>query len=75
MVLHKHGDRLYKGLITTLSTHLKTIARKIEATQGVPFLKELKKRWDEHNKSTQMIRDILMVGHRTGVLHGAWLAP
>jgi hypothetical protein len=33
----------------------------VEATQGLPFLRELKRRWDDHNKSTQMIRDILMV--------------
>ena len=61
MVLHKYGDRLYQGLIRTLTTHLQVISAKIEATQGVPFLKDMKKRWDEHNKSTQMIRDILMV--------------
>lgn len=29
--------------------------------QGESFLKELKARWDDHIKSTQMIRDILMV--------------
>jgi hypothetical protein len=29
--------------------------------QGTPFLQELVSRWNEHNKSTQMIRDILMV--------------
>lgn len=61
MVLHKYGPRLYDGLIRTLTAHLTEVAGKIEATQGVPFLRELKKRWDEHNKSTQMIRDILMV--------------
>jgi hypothetical protein len=47
----------------------------IEATQGLPFLRELKRRWDDHNKSTQMIRDILMV--RPGVLwwtHAVWKA-
>ena len=62
MVLHKFGDRLYNGLTRTLTLHLKDVAAKVEATQGVPFLKELKKRWDEHLKATQMIRDILMVG-------------
>jgi Cullin family len=64
MVLHKFGDRLYSGLQKTLIDRLKTVAAKIEAAQGEPFLKELKKRWDEHNKSTQMIRDILMVSPR-----------
>jgi cullin 3 len=61
MVLHKHGDRLYNGVIDTLSRHLKSISSRVAAAQGETFLKELKNRWDEHVKSTQMIRDILMV--------------
>lgn len=61
MVLHKHGERLYNGLISTLSEHLQEIARLVEEKEGVSFLAELKKHWDDHNKSTQMIRDILMV--------------
>ena len=69
MVLHKHGEKLYSGLIATLKEHLKGVASKIEATQGVPFLKELKRRWDDHNKSTQMIRDILMVRARLRGVH------
>ncbi|GLC32977.1 Cullin-3A [Pleodorina starrii] len=68
MVLHKHGPRLYDGLIATLRAHLSDIAGKIEGKEGSPFLKELKKRWDEHNKSTQMIRDILMYMDRTFVV-------
>lgn len=68
MVLHKYGDRLYNGLTRTLTLHLKDIAAKVEATQGVPFLRELKRRWDEHIKATQMIRDILMYMDRTYVL-------
>ncbi|GFR47201.1 hypothetical protein Agub_g8881, partial [Astrephomene gubernaculifera] len=68
MVLHKHGPRLYEGLILTLKAHLTDIASKVEGKEGAPFLKELKKRWDEHNKSTQMIRDILMYMDRTFVV-------
>ena len=64
MVLHKYGDRLYTGLKKTLTDQLKTVAGRIEASQGLPFLRELKKRWDEHLKATQMIRDILMVRGR-----------
>eukprot|EP00798_Chlamydomonas_sp_ICE-L_P002801 gene2801-12676_t len=67
MVLHKYGDRLYNGVIATLKKQLNEVALKIEATQGIPFLKELKKRWDDHNKATQMIRDILMYMDRTYV--------
>ncbi|KAG1678291.1 hypothetical protein FOA52_013912 [Chlamydomonas sp. UWO 241] len=67
MVLHKYGDRLYMGLKKTLTEQLQAVAARIEATQGLPFLKELKKRWDDHLKSTQMIRDILMYMDRTYV--------
>lgn len=68
MVLHKYGPRLYEGLIRTLTAHLTEVAKKIEEKEGAPFLRELKKRWDEHTKSSQMIRDILMVrgGKRGG---------
>lgn len=61
MVINKFGDHLYNGLHATLKKHLEGIAEKISATQGELFLRELKQRWDHHNKSMQMIRDILMV--------------
>jgi len=67
MVLHKYGDRLYSGLKKTLAEQLQSVASRIEAAQGLPFLKELKQRWDDHLKSTQMIRDILMYMDRTYV--------
>ncbi|GMH33867.1 hypothetical protein BSKO_01701 [Bryopsis sp. KO-2023] len=67
MVLHRFGDRLYAGLISTLTGHLQNIAAVVESTQGESFLKELKQRWEEHLKSTQMIRDILMYMDRTYV--------
>lgn len=61
MVINKFGDKLYNGLVQTQTEHLKLVAAKIEAAQGETFLRELKLRWDHHNKSMQMIRDILMV--------------
>eukprot|EP00882_Tetradesmus_deserticola_P002834 GHRQ01003012.1.p1 GENE.GHRQ01003012.1~~GHRQ01003012.1.p1 ORF type:complete len:735 (+),score=416.28 GHRQ01003012.1:173-2206(+) len=67
MVLHKFGDKLYNGVAGALRSHLAGVAARIEAAQGLPFLKELKSCWDDHNKSTQMIRDILMYMDRTYV--------
>jgi len=61
MVLHKYGDRLYNGVQDALKTHLKLVASQVVNYQGTPFLQELVSRWHDHNKSTQMIRDILMV--------------
>jgi len=61
MVLHKFGERLYSGTRKAITDHLKSIAAKVEGSgQGPGFLRELKKRWDDHIKSTQMVRDILM---------------
>ncbi len=61
MVINKFGDQLYSGLEETIIKHLRFIETKVEAAQGESFLRELKLRWDHHNKSMQMIRDILMV--------------
>ncbi|TQD93243.1 hypothetical protein C1H46_021148 [Malus baccata] len=60
MVLHKFGEKLYSGLVTTMTHHLKEISKSIEAAQGELFLEELNRKWAEHNKALQMIRDILM---------------
>jgi len=61
MVINKFGDRLYNGLVETITGHLRSVAGRVEAAQGEGFLRELKTRWEAHNKSMQMIRDILMV--------------
>ncbi|MFS8031962.1 putative cullin protein, neddylation [Helianthus anomalus] len=65
MVLHKFGEKLYSGLVLTMTSHLKDIAVSIEAAQGALFLEELDRKWTEHNKALQMIRDILMYMDRT----------
>ncbi|XWS34082.1 hypothetical protein CRYUN_Cryun21dG0008600 [Craigia yunnanensis] len=65
MVLHKFGEKLYSGLVTTMSGHLKEISKSIEAAQGDLFLEELNRKWNDHNKALQMIRDILMYMDRT----------
>uniref|UniRef100_A0A1D1YRK4 Cullin-3B n=1 Tax=Anthurium amnicola TaxID=1678845 RepID=A0A1D1YRK4_9ARAE len=67
MVLHKYGEKLYSGLVTTMTFHLKEISKSIEAAQGGLFLEELNRKWGEHNKALQMIRDILMYMDRTYV--------
>ena len=64
MVLHKFGDRLYDGLVATINQHLQEVARRIDSTQNEQFLQEINQRWNDHNKSMQMIRDILMVQMR-----------
>ena len=65
MVLHKFGEKLYSGLVSTMTFHLKEISKVIEAAQGGLFLEELNRKWADHNKALQMIRDILMYMDRT----------
>ncbi|BAU01230.1 hypothetical protein LR48_Vigan10g255800 [Vigna angularis] len=65
MVLHKFGEKLYTGLVTTMTAHLKEISQSIESAQGEIFLDELNRKWVDHNKALQMIRDILMYMDRT----------
>ncbi|XP_047337109.1 cullin-3A-like [Impatiens glandulifera] len=65
MILHKFGEKLYSGLVSTLTLHLKNMAKSIDSAQGDLFLEELNKKWLYHNKSLQMVRDILMYMDRT----------
>ncbi|KAF8017365.1 hypothetical protein BT93_H2531 [Corymbia citriodora subsp. variegata] len=67
MVLHKFGEKLYSGLVTTMTAHLKNISKSIEDAQGGLFLEELDRKWNDHNKALQTIRDILMYMDRTFV--------
>ena len=65
LVLHKHGLKLYDKLTENLKGHLKEMCRSIGDAQGSLFLEELQRRWADHNKALQMIRDILMYMDRT----------
>lgn len=67
MVLHKYGEKLYAGLVATMTWHLKEMSKSIESAQGGLFLEELNRQWADHNKALQMIRDILMYMDRTFV--------
>ncbi|KAF3778828.1 Cullin-3A [Nymphaea thermarum] len=67
MVLHKYGDKLYSGLVNTMTWHLKEISKSIDAAQGGLFLDELNRKWRDHNKALEMVRDILMYMDRTYV--------
>ncbi|KAK2991386.1 hypothetical protein RJ640_007850 [Escallonia rubra] len=65
MVLHKFGEKLYTGLVSSMTYHLKEMSKSIETAQGGLFLEELNRKWIDHNKALQMIRDILMYMDRT----------
>ncbi|KAJ0703500.1 putative cullin [Helianthus annuus] len=67
MVLHSFGEKLYSGLVSTMTVHLKEIVASVEASKGPLFLEELNNKWTQHNKALQTIRDIVMYMDRTYV--------
>ena len=60
MVIHKFGDKLYKGLQDTISDHLDEISMHIISTSEDRFLSVVEEVWQGHKVDTGMIRDILM---------------
>lgn len=61
MVLHKYGDKLYKGLNDVVDEHLKRVGASVCAVvDDEAFVQELNKAWNDHKVSMLMIRDILM---------------
>jgi len=68
MVLHKFGDKLYNGLVETITLHLRGVAAEVASCADGDFLPQLRKTWDKHRLSSIMIRDILMYMDRTYVV-------
>lgn len=69
MVLHKYGDRLYKGLHHEVDEHLKSVANDVASANDDTFMDALNKAWSDHKISMLMIRDILMYMDRVYVMH------
>jgi len=65
MIFHNFGEKLYSGLVATMTSHLKEMATSVAATQRRSFLKELNRKWNDHNTALRKIRDILMYADRT----------
>ena len=65
MILHKFGEKLYSGVVATMTFHVQEMARSVAATEGSSFLEELNTKWNNHSNALEMIRDILMYANRT----------
>lgn len=68
LVLHKHGEKLYNGVFTTVTKHLSSIADQVSNAPDETLLVALSRRWDDHKVTMVMIRDILMYMDRTYVV-------
>jgi len=67
MILHKYGDRLYKGLQQVVDEHLRGVADHVASSKDDSFLDALNEAWTDHKVSMLMIRDILMYMDRVYV--------
>ena len=67
MVVNKHGEMLYQGLVRTSTAHLQDVATRIADAQGESLLTALRSEWEAHNKSFTVIREILMYMDRVFV--------
>jgi cullin 3 len=67
LVLHKHGDMLYEGVVETIRAHL---TGRAESLRGVPddtLLQRVKEVWEAHGREMSLVRDILMYMDKTFV--------
>lgn len=60
LVLHKHGEYLYQGLIKLQTEHLKTVAQTIIQIDSANFLSEIHRQWRWFSLSLNHTRDVLM---------------
>lgn len=67
LVLHKHGDLLYNGVIGVITERLTQIAAEISAVADDLLLVVLNQKWTDHQVIMTMVRDILMYMDRTYV--------
>lgn len=75
MVLYKHGERLYNGVKEVISSRLLDEAKAVaETVEDEEFLKQLRRRWEDHCVFMTMFRDILMYMVRRPATcgHRAW---
>ncbi|GMF15520.1 unnamed protein product [Phytophthora lilii] len=67
LVLHKHGDLLYSGVVNVITEHLQAVAQQVAAASDELLLVALNDQWVDHQVVMTMVRDILMYMDRTYV--------
>ncbi|KAL8006350.1 putative cullin protein, neddylation [Plasmopara halstedii] len=67
LVLHKHGDLLYNGVVSVITEHLQEVAQQVAAVSDNVLLMALNDQWVDHQIVMTMVRDILMYMDRTYV--------
>ncbi|CAI5727400.1 unnamed protein product [Peronospora destructor] len=67
LVLHKHGDVLYNGVVDVITEHLWCVAHQVASVSDELLLVTLNDQWIDHQIVMTMVRDILMYMDRTYV--------
>mmetsp|Transcript_2777 Transcript_2777/g.6446 ORF Transcript_2777/g.6446 Transcript_2777/m.6446 type:complete len:722 (+) Transcript_2777:364-2529(+) len=65
LVLHKHGDLLYKGVKNVVAENLQRISSDVSDTVNEKLLKVIVEKWKDHTLHMTMIQDILMYMDKT----------
>lgn len=65
LVLHKHGDLLYRGVCECVRDHLANVAADVSSKADEQLLEGISTAWSEHQQTMLMVRDILMYMDRT----------
>ena len=73
LVIHKHGQYLYKGISEAIAYNLTPISESLSSASERIVLKHLKESWNKFKKYMQVIKDILMYMDRTYVPKGECL--
>jgi len=60
LVLHKHGELLYNGVVETVRHHLSKMADEVRRAADEQLLARLREAWDTHQREMRNVRDILM---------------
>lgn len=60
LVLHKHGDLLYRGVEECVANKLKLVEAEVATTTNERLLEDLVGKWETHKITMNMIRDVLM---------------
>eukprot|EP00753_Platysulcus_tardus_P005775 PLAT13692.1.p1 GENE.PLAT13692.1~~PLAT13692.1.p1 ORF type:complete len:740 (+),score=386.09 PLAT13692.1:52-2271(+) len=68
LVLHKHGEKLYNGVVGEVRAHLRAVASELTGTTAADELASLAAAWNDHKVTMTMIRDILMYMDRVYVV-------
>ena len=60
LVLHKHGELLYNGVVEAVRYHLAKMADEVRRAADEQLLARLREAWDTHQREMRNVRDILM---------------